>query len=407
MDSCLNGVRVLDLTRVLAGPWCTQNLADLGAEVIKIERPGTGDETRLAGPPFLKSRTGEDTSDAAYFLSANRGKKSVAVNIASPEGQKIIRELAAKSDILVENYKVGDLAKYGLGYDNLKALNPRLIYCSITGYGQTGPFKERAGYDFVFQAMGGLMSITGEADGTPQKVGVAFSDLMTGMYATVAVLAALAHRERTGTGQFIDLALLDVQVSALANMNLNYFCSGKTPPRMGNAHANLVPYQAFACSDGHLVVAAGNTNHFRQLCIALEMPELADDQRFAANPGRVRNREALIAVLEATFRTKTVKAWMDVLAQSEVPCAPINTIPQVFEEPQVKARQLEIKVEHPLAGPISLVANPIRFSNASLTYTAPPLLAQHTDEVLGGLLGMSPDEVDELSAKGVVARRKA
>jgi formyl-CoA transferase len=230
---------------------------------------------------------------------------------------------------------------------------------------------------------------------------------MTGMYATVAVLAALAHRERTGTGQFIDLALLDVQVSALANMNLNYFCSGKTPPRMGNAHANLVPYQAFACSDGHLVVAAGNTNHFRQLCIALGMPELADDERFVANPGRVRNREALIAILEATFRTKTVKAWMDVLAQSEVPCAPINTIPQVFAEPQVKARELEIKVEHPLAGPISLVANPIRFSDASLTYAAPPLLAQHTDEVLGGLLGMSSDEVTALSAKGVVARRKA
>lgn len=405
MQGCLDGLRVLDLTRVLAGPWCTQNLADLGAEVIKIERPGVGDETRLAGPPFLKDRNGEDTADAAYYLSANRGKKSVAVNIATPEGQAIIRELAAVSDILVENYKVGDLAKYGLGYDALKAINPRLIYCAITGYGQTGPYRARAGYDFVFQAMGGLMSITGEREGEPQKVGVAFSDLMTGMYATVAILAALAHRERTGEGQHIDLALLDVQVASLANMNLNYFCSGKTPPRMGNAHANLVPYQVFACRDGHIVVAAGNSNHFQQLCIALGMPELADDERFAANPGRVRNREALIAILEAAFLSRTVKDWMAVLDGSEVPCAPINTIPQVFEDPQVKARELEIKVEHPLAGPISLVANPMRFSNAAMNYVAPPLLAQHTDTVLGDLLGYSNSDLAALSDKGIIARR--
>jgi crotonobetainyl-CoA:carnitine CoA-transferase CaiB-like acyl-CoA transferase len=400
----LSGIRVLDLSRVLAGPWSTQIFADFGADVIKIERPGAGDETRMAGPPFLRDRDGRDTADAAYYLSANRGKKSVAVNIATPEGQEIIRKLAAASDILVENYRVGTLEKYGLSYDQLREINPRLIYCSITGFGQTGPYRDRAGYDFVFQAMGGLMSITGEKDGSPQKVGVAVADIMTGLYATIAVLGALAHRSRTGSGQFIDMSLLDVQVAALANMNLNYFCSGQTPPRMGNAHANLVPYQAFCCSDGDIVVAAGNNNHFQKLCRALGIPDLAKDERFSSNPGRVRNRDALIVILDDLFAKLTKEACVKRLEEFEVPCAPINTIPQVFEEPQVKARKLKIEVEHPLAGPIPLVANPIRFSESQMSYKAPPLLAEHTDQVLGGLLNLSSEQLLDLADRGIIQR---
>ena len=404
MDGCLNGVRVLDLSRVLAGPWATQILADLGAEVIKIERPGVGDETRVAGPPFLRDASGHDTPDAAYYLSANRGKKSVAINLASTQGQEIIRGLAAQSDVLVENYRVGTLEKYGLSYAALAEINPRLIYCSITGFGQTGPYRERAGYDFVFQAMGGLMSITGEKDGSPQKVGVAVADIMTGLYSTIAILGAMVLRARTGIGQHIDMSLLDVQVATLANMNLNYFCSGETPPRMGNAHANLVPYQAFRCADGDLVVAAGNNNHFRQLCAALAVPELAEDQRFASNPGRVRNREQLINILDGLFKRMTKEECVKRLEEYQVPCAPINTIPQVFEHPQVQERKMKIEVEHPLAGMIPLVANPIRFSGSEMSYRAPPLLAQHTDEVLGRLLGLPQSELQELSDRGVIQR---
>ena len=407
MNGCLEGIRVLDLSRVLAGPWSTQIFADFGADVIKIERPGVGDETRMAGPPFLRDRDGRDTADAAYYLSANRGKKSVAVNIATPEGQEIIRKLAVVSDILVENYRAGTLEKYGLSYNQLREINPRLIYCSITGFGQTGPYRERAGYDFVFQAMGGLMSITGEKDGSPQKVGVAVADIMTGLYATIAVLGALAHRSRTGSGQFIDMSLLDVQVAALANINLNYFCSGRTPPRMGNAHANLVPYQAFRCSDGEIVVAAGNSNHFQQLCKALGIPDLAKDERFSANPGRVRNRDALIAILDDFFAKLTKEDCVKRLEEFEVPCAAINTIPQVFEEPQVKARGLKIEVEHPLAGSIPLVANPIRFSKSEMSYTAPPLLAEHTDQVLGELLNLSSEQIRDLADRGIIQRAAA
>jgi len=403
MPASLSGIRVLDLTRVLAGPWSTQILADLGAEVIKIERPETGDETRAAGPPFLKDRDGNDTRDSAYYLSANRGKKSVAINIASKEGQGLIRRLAMASDVFIENYMVGKLAEYGLSYDDLKAVNPRLVYCSITGFGQTGPYRERPGYDFVFQAMGGMMSITGEKDGMPQKVGVAFSDLMTGMYATIAILAALTHREKSGHGQHIDLALLDVQIASLANMNMNYLIANKVPKRMGNAHANLVPYQVFACSDGHLVVAAGNDNLFRGLCRALNTPELAADPRFNTNPGRVRNREALIEILEGVFATESVATWNDRLQLESVPVGPINDLSQVFADPHVKERGMCVTVEHPAAGPTPLVASPIRFSETAITYeNPPPLLGEHTERTLSELLNIDQADIKALFAGRII-----
>jgi len=406
MNGCLSGVRVLDMTRVLAGPWSTQILADLGAEVIKIERPGKGDETRSAGPPFMRDRDGNEMTDAAYYLSTNRGKKSVSVNIGVAEGQDIIRKLAETSDVLIENFLVGTLEKYGLGYEDLRKINPRLIFCSITGYGQTGPYSKRGGYDFVFQALGGMMSITGEKGGTPQKVGVAVSDLMTGLYSTIAIQAALAHRAKTGLGQHIDMALLDVQVATLANMNMNYLYSGNTPQRMGNAHANLVPYQAFECRDGYVVVAAGNDNLFGRLCRALDLPDLADDPLFATNPMRVRNREPLIARLEALFLQGNKDDFLQKLEEFGVPCAPINDISNVFEDPQVQHRNLKIEVDHPAAGKIPMIANPIRFSEAELTYKAPPMLAEHTDDVLGELLNLDADALEKLAAAGIIQRRE-
>jgi crotonobetainyl-CoA:carnitine CoA-transferase CaiB-like acyl-CoA transferase len=403
--ACLAGLRVLDLTRVLAGPWSTQLLADLGAEVIKIERPGSGDETRAAGPPFLKDKQGTETSDSAYYLSANRAKKSTAINIATKEGQELVRKLAAVSDVFIENYMFGKLAEYGLDYETLREINPRLVYCSITGFGQHGRYRERPGYDFIFQAMGGMMSITGEPNGTPQKVGVAFSDLMTGMYATVSILAALRRRDVSGQGQHIDLALLDVQIAALANMNMNYLISGRVPTRMGNAHANLVPYQVFACADGNIVVAAGNDNLFRGLCAGLDMPELADDGRFNSNPARVRNRTALIAILEKAFAEKPVAEWMARLWAHSVPVGPINNLAQVFADPHVQDRKMQITVEHPVAGPTPLVANPIQFSESKIDYAMPPpLLAEHTDEVLGDLLSLSEDELEALAKAGAIQR---
>jgi crotonobetainyl-CoA:carnitine CoA-transferase CaiB-like acyl-CoA transferase len=406
MAGSLAGLRVLDLTRVLAGPWSTQILADLGAEVIKIERPGVGDETRAAGPPFLKDKDGNDTRDSAYYLSANRGKKSVAVNIATPEGQEIVRRLAATCDVLVENYMVGKLAQYGLDHAQLRSENPRLIYCSITGFGQTGRYRDRPGYDFIFQAMGGLMSITGEADGAPQKVGVAFSDLMTGMYATVSILAALNHRNRSGEGQHIDLALLDVQIAALANMNMNYLISQRVPKRMGNAHANLVPYQVFGCSDGHIVVAAGNDNLFRGLCRALAAPEVAQDVRFKTNPDRVRNRAALIAILERLFARISVADAKSRLETEAVPVGPINDLAQVFADPHVQDRGMLVSVDHPVAGPTPLVASPMKFSTTKISYDAPPpLLGEHTDAVLREILGLAEDDMARLTGSGVIQRR--
>ncbi|MEI2416012.1 CaiB/BaiF CoA-transferase family protein [Orrella sp. JC864] len=401
----LDGIRVLDLTRVLAGPWCTQNLADLGADVIKIERPGGGDDTRGWGPPYLKDAQGQSTGEAAYYLSANRNKRSVAIDIATPQGAEAIRRLAADSDVLVENFKAGGLKKYGLDYASLKAVNPRLIYCSITGFGQTGPYASRPGYDFMIQGMGGLMSITGERDdlpgGGPQKAGVAVADLMTGMYATTAILAALHERHRSGLGQHIDMALLDCQVAMLANQNLNYLTSGVAPARAGNAHQNLVPYQVFAARDGHLIVAVGNDSQFRAYCQVIGMPELAQDARFATNPGRVVNREALVPILAERMRDGLRDDWLQSLERAGVPAGPINTLEQVYEDPQVQARELRRELPHPLAGAVPLTGSPLRFSDTPVQYRrAPPLLGEHTQEVLRERLGLSDEEIAALQGGG-------
>jgi crotonobetainyl-CoA:carnitine CoA-transferase CaiB-like acyl-CoA transferase len=394
----LTGIRVLDLTRVLAGPWCTQNLADLGAEVIKIERPGAGDDTRAWGPPYLKDEAGNDTTEAAYYLSANRNKLSVALDIASPRGAELVRELALQSDILVENFKVGGLSKYGLDYESLKELNPRLIYCSITGFGQTGPYASRPGYDFMIQGMGGLMSITGERDdlpgGGPQKAGVAVADLMTGMYSTVGILAALHERSRSGMGQHIDMALLDCQVAMLANQNLNYMTSGVAPKRAGNAHQNLVPYQVFAASDGHLIVAVGNDSQFRNYCGAIGLPELSADPRFATNPQRVKNRAELVPLLAERMATGARDHWLAALEGVGVPAGPINTLDQVYEDPQVLARGMKREMPHPTAGTVPIASSPLKFSDSPVEYRRPPpMLGEHTEQVLSEKLGLSAEEI--------------
>lgn len=383
----LDGIKVLDLSRVLAGPWCSQNLADLGADVIKVERPDTGDDTRGWGPPYLKDVNGADTGEAAYYLSTNRNKRSIAIDIASPEGAELVREMAARCDILVENFKVGGLKKYGLDYETIKEINPRLIYCSITGFGQTGPMASLPGYDFMIQGMGGLMSITGERDdlpgGGPQKAGVAVTDIITGMYAAVAILGALQERNRSGLGQHIDLALLDCHVAMLANQNLNYMTSGVAPKRAGNAHQNVVPYQVFAASDGHLIVATGNDSQYRAYCQAMGRPDLAVHPDYATNSQRLVNRVVLIKELEAIMLTRTRDDWIAALQKVGVPCGPINTIEQVFENPQVKAREIWKTMPHPLAGTAPTTASPIRYSETPIQYRmAPPLLGQHTDEIL-------------------------
>jgi crotonobetainyl-CoA:carnitine CoA-transferase CaiB-like acyl-CoA transferase len=404
----LDGIRVLDLSRVLAGPWCTQNLADLGAEVIKVERPGVGDDTRSWGPPFLKAKDGSDTPDAAYYLAANRGKRSITVDIATPDGQRIIRELARASDVVVENYKVGQLKKYGLDYASLAAENPALVYCSVTGFGQTGPWAERAGYDFIIQGLGGLMSVTGEADdrpgGGPQKVGVAVADIMTGMYATQAILAALFHRSRSGEGQYLDMALLDVQVAMLANMNTNYLASGKPPGRWGNAHPNVVPYQTFRTADGWIIIATGNDGQFRRLCELGERAELGRDPRFLKMADRIRNRNALIPLLQAMIEVRSSAHWIDGLAAAGVPCGPINDLAQVFTNEQVLARRMRIDIERDDAGPVKLVASPIKASRTPPAYRLPPpRLGEHTDEVLGSLLGYDAARLEALRKGGVTA----
>ncbi|PLC50744.1 CoA transferase [Pollutimonas subterranea] len=383
----LDGIKVLDLSRVLAGPWCSQNLADLGADVIKVERPGMGDDTRGWGPPYLKDANGVDTGEAAYYLSTNRNKRSIAIDIASPEGAELVRQMAARCDILVENFKVGGLKKYGLDYETIKEINPRLIYCSITGFGQTGPLASLPGYDFMIQGMGGLMSITGERDdlpgGGPQKAGVAVTDIITGMYAAVAILGALQERNRSGLGQHIDLALLDCHVAMLANQNLNYMTSGVAPKRAGNAHQNVVPYQVFAASDGHLIVATGNDSQYRAYCQAMGRPDLAVHPDYATNSQRLINRVELIKELESIMQTRTRDDWIGALQEVGVPCGPINTIEQVFENPQVKAREIWRTMPHPLAGTTPTTASPIRYSETPIQYRmAPPLLGQHTDEIL-------------------------
>jgi len=407
MPRPLSHIRVLDLSRVLAGPWASQNLADLGAEVLKIERPGSGDDTRSWGPPFLKDKDGAETRESAYFLSVNRGKKSVTLDIAKPEGQRIARELAAKCDVLLENYKVGGLAKYGLAYDDLRRINPHIVYCSITGFGQSGPSAHRPGYDFIFQGMGGLMSITGERDGDPgggpQKVGIAVTDVLAGMYASLAVTAAIAHRERTGVGQYIDLALFDAIVAFGANQILNYFTSGKIPGRYGNAHANVVPYEVFATTDGHLILAVGNDSQFASFCKVAGRPELAADSRYATMPGRITNRAELIPLLREIFRQRPSGRWLTELEASNVPCGPINDYKDVFEDLQVRHRGLKIEIPHPAGVPCPSVASPMRFSGTPVEYgLPPPLLGQHTREVLGDLLGMRREELDQLAAMKII-----
>ena len=402
----LAGVRVLDLSRVLAGPWSTQTLADLGADVIKVERPGAGDDTRGWGPPFMKDPQGQDTGEAAYYLGANRNKRSITVDIAKPAGQDLIRRMASQSTVLVENFKVGDLARYGLDASALLALNPGLIICSITGFGQTGPYKDRAGYDYAIQGMGGLMSVTGERDdlpgGGPQKVGVAVADLFTGLYATVAILAALRHRDATGQGQVIDMALLDTQVAMLANLGSNYLTTGVAPKRVGNAHQNIVPYQVFETSDGHLILAVGNDAQFSRFCDVAGCSELARDTRFSSNANRVRNRDLLVPKLSLLMKARPRAAWLAALEAAKVPCGAINNLQEVFDDPQVLAREMVVPVNHPLTDTLRLVASPMKLSATPVTYRrAPPLLGQHTDEVLAEF-GLHPDQVAQLRVDGIV-----
>lgn len=407
MSGPLAHIRVLDLSRVLAGPWAGQTLADLGADVVKIERPGCGDDTRGWGPPYLAGADGTPTGEAAYYLAANRGKRSVTVDFTRPEGQAIVRALAAQSDVLLENFKAGGLAQYGLDADSLRALNPRLVYCSVTGFGQDGPYRELPGYDFMIQGMGGLMSLTGLPDGEPGggpvKVGVALADVLTGLYATIGVLAALAHRERCGEGQHVDLALLDVQVATLANQAMNYLATGCAPQRLGNAHPNIVPYQTFATADGHLILAVGNDAQFARCCAVLGCPELAADARYATNRARVAHRGALVPLLAERFATRPRDAWLAGLGAANVPCGPINTLDQVFADPQVRHRQMRVELPHPLAGTVALVGSPLKLSATPVEYRRPPpLLGEHTGEVLRERLGYTTEDLARLRAGGIV-----
>ena len=408
----LEGIRVLDLSRVLAGPWCTQTLADLGADVIKIERPGAGDDTRNWGPPFLPTADGRESHESAYYLGANRNKRSVTCDIAQPEGQALVRELAEHCDVFIENFKVGDMARYGLDYASLKAINPRLVYCSLTGFGQSGPYAPRAGYDYIIQGMGGLMSVTGERDdlnGGPQKVGVAVADLFTGMYATVGILAALRHAERTGEGQHLDMALLDTQVAMLANLGANYLVSDQAPGRMGNAHQNIVPYQVFEVApraDGgkdFIILAVGNDGQYAKFCEVAGRPDLASDPRFVKNADRVRHRAELVPMLEAVMKTRAKADWLSALEAAKVPCGAINSLDEVFADPQVQARGMVTHWQHPLRADLPLVSSPIKLEKTPVrTDRPPPMLGQHTDEVLGELLGVDAARLATLRDRQVI-----
>jgi crotonobetainyl-CoA:carnitine CoA-transferase CaiB-like acyl-CoA transferase len=407
MSGALSHIRVLDLSRVLAGPWAGQVLADLGADVIKIERPGCGDDTRAWGPPFLKDAQGRDTSEAAYYLSANRNKQSVTVDFTQAEGQRLIRELAAQCDVVLENFKVGGLAAYGLDYEALKAVNPRLIYCSITGFGQDGPYAKRAGYDFMIQGLGGLMSLTGRSEGEdgagPMKVGVAVTDILTGLYATVGVLAALNHREQSGIGQHVNLALLDVQVACLANQAMNFLTSGVAPRRLGNSHPNIVPYQDFPSADGDFVLTVGNDSQFRKFCEVAGQREWAADSRFISNAARVANREVLVPLIRQVTVFKTTAQWLAALELAGVPCGPINNLAQVFADPHVQARGLRLDLPHSLGGTAPQVASPLRLSATPVEYrNAPPLLGEHTDAVLQRLLQLTPGQISALRSAAVL-----
>jgi crotonobetainyl-CoA:carnitine CoA-transferase CaiB-like acyl-CoA transferase len=406
-SGALSHVRVLDLSRILAGPWASQILGDLGADVIKIERPGSGDDTRTWGPPYLKDGDGRDTDVAAYFLCANRNKRSVTLDMTTAEGRALIRELAAQSDVLLENFKVGGLKQYGLDYESLKAVNPRLVYCSITGFGQTGPYAGRAGYDFLIQGLGGLMSLTGRPDGEagagPMKVGVALTDVMTGLYATIAVLAALAHRDKTGEGQHIDLALLDVQVACLANQALNYCATGTAPRRLGNAHPSIVPYEDFPTADGDMILAIGNDQQFARFCDEAGEPALAQDARFVSNTDRVRNRRELIPLLRRITVTRSTSDWIAALESKGVPCGPINDLAGVFADPQVQARSLRMTMQHPTQGTMPQVASPMNFSATPVSYRlAPPELGEHSVEVLREVLGLEENGIEALRTRGVI-----
>jgi crotonobetainyl-CoA:carnitine CoA-transferase CaiB-like acyl-CoA transferase len=405
--TALAGVRVLDFSRVLAGPWCAQNLADLGAEVIKVERPGAGDDTRSWGPPWLRDGAGQDTRDSTYFASTNRGKRSITLDVSQAEGREIAHQIARQSQVFIENFKVGDLARYGLDYESLRRINPAIVYCSITGYGQDGPESHKPGYDFVFQGMGGLMSITGERDdrpgGGPQKVGVALADILTGMYATVSILGALRHAERTGEGQYIDLALLDTIVAFGSNQIISYRTSGRIPKRYGNAHANVVPYNVFETADGHIILAVGNDSQWLGTCRAIDRPDLETDERFRKMTGRITNRDTLLPVLEAHLRTRNSAEWIAALEREGVPCGRINDYAQVLEEPQVRARGLSIDLPRGDGGTSPGVRSPMRLSATPVRHDAgPPLLGEHTAAVLGGLLELSPQRIAELRERGVI-----
>ncbi len=407
MPGPLSHLTILDLSRVLAGPYCTQLLADLGATVIKIERPGSGDDTRAWGPPYLKDVGGNDTSEAAYYLSCNRGKLSVAIDFTRPEGRSLVLELAKQADVLIENFKVGGLAKYGLDYPAVSTVNPRLVYASITGFGQDGPYADRAGYDFIIQGMAGFMSVTGERDdlpgGGPQKAGIAITDLMTGMFASTAILAALAHRDRSGQGQWIDTCLFDSAVAMMAVMNMNYLVTGEPPGRLGNAHPNIVPYQVFACADGHIILAVGNDGQFAKFCAAAGVPEWAHDPRFATNTARVENRATLVPLVATVMHERPQRDWLALLEPLGVPCGPINRLDQVFADPQLAARGLRFDLPHPLAGSVPQVGTPVRFSATPPAYAnPPPLLGQHTERVLREYLGVAPARIAELVAVGVI-----